>query len=147
MPSFFFFFMCQVTCLDEFRHHELGDNFKCIFGGSDRWGEKLGKDYCTEGEHLKNVSAREGQILCMNPLALAWAVNWGLRKQEAERKFTLGSRTGNFMSKGKWTKKIHTKPSIILLHCLKLHAVQCFAWCPLMGKGKQNASRDTLLNI
>lgn len=71
-----------------------------------------------------------------------------LRPEETsqQRRFGLGSRTGNSMSRGKWTKKIHTRPLITLLHGLKLHAVQCLAWCPLMGKGKQNASRDTLLN-
>lgn len=117
------------------------------------WGSQIGErrnlaKIIVLRENISKNSIQEKGRYCtwiLWPQPELWLEAW--ESKLAERKFSLGSGTGNFMSKGKWTKKIHTKPLIILLHGLKLHAVQCFAWCPLMGKGNQNASRDTLLNI
>lgn len=103
------------------------------------------------GGHLKKAHSREGQkcVWTFWPQCGLWIEAWGSKSSDRvrvwarERKLGLGIRTGNFMSKSKQAKKLHTKPLITLLYGLKLYTTQYVAWCPLTGEGKQNASLDT----
>lgn len=159
MSSFFFFFKYCITCLDSFRHHKRGKLISNAFlRGRVGEGRNLAQIIMLR-ETSQKAYSREGQKrvwICWLQSGL-WIETQGSKSADGvrvwarERKLGLGSRTRNFLSKGKWMKKLPTNPLITLLHGLKSYTAQCLVWCPLTGEGKQNVSLDAwsmlVLNI
>lgn len=95
------------------------------------------------GKRSKSLSKRRADIV---DEASGPSLGCELRPEEASQQrenSVWEAGQGILCPRANEPRKFIQKPLITLLHGLKLHA----AWCPLMGKGKQNASRDTLLNI
>lgn len=138
----FLLFLQIFTCLDSCRHHKQGKLISNDFSrGGVGEGGNLAQIVILRGTSQKAYPReRQKRVWICWPQSGLWIEAWGSKSADGvriwtrERKLGLGSTIRNFLSKGKWMKKLPTNPLITLWHGLKSYTAQYLAWCPLQVK-------------